>query len=46
MRVSSFLCGSFLMKYGLRKIDREISKDILAFREYTKQAIDEIIKNA
>jgi hypothetical protein len=31
------------MKYGVRKIDRDIKRKILVFREYAKETIDRII---
>jgi cytochrome P450 len=43
MRVSSFVFGPVLMKYGVRQIDREITREINAFREYTRRTIDRII---
>jgi hypothetical protein len=33
------------MKYRIRKIDREIKRDIDIFREFTKQTIYKIMKH-
>lgn len=42
--LTNFLFGSFLIKYGIRKIDREIDRDILIFRGYTKDVINSIME--
>ncbi len=45
IRVSSFLFGDFLMKFGVRKIDREIKEEIQSFRKYTSATIEQIIQS-
>lgn len=44
MRLSTFIFGTYMINYRLRKIDKEIYNNIQDLKEYTKKVINRIVE--